>query len=105
MTAAGFTVQPDVLDTYATGMDDRAQRVVKAGERVQAVSGFDLNAFGVLVGQVLAIPTRIALADLNSKLRSASDGATAAAEKVRAAAKAYRENEGDQSKVLEGLNP
>jgi hypothetical protein len=106
MTAAGgFTVEPEVLDSYSTGLDDRAQRVVQASQRVDAASGFDLNAFGILIGQVLAIPARIALADLQGKLHSAADGATSAAEKVRSAAKVYRETDGDHSKVLDGLRP
>jgi hypothetical protein len=105
MAAAGFTVRPEVLESYSTGLDDRAQRVVKAAERLDAVSGFDLNAFGVLIGQVLAIPTRIAMADLQGKLHSGAEGATGAAEKVRAAAKIYRDTDGDHGKVLAGMNP
>lgn len=105
MAAAGFTVQPEVLESYSTGLDERAQRVVKASERLDAASGFNLNAFGVLIGQVLAIPTRIAMADLKAKLHSGAEGATSAAAKVREAAKVYRETEGDHAKTITALNP
>jgi hypothetical protein len=104
MAAAGFTVQPQVLESYSTGLDDRAQRVAKAADRLDAVSGFNLNAFGILIGQVLAIPTRIAMADLKGKLHSGAGGATTAAGKVRSAAKIYRDTDGDQGRVLDGIN-
>jgi hypothetical protein len=105
MAAAGFSVQPEVLENYSTALDARAQRVVKAGDRIAALNGFDVNAFGILVGQALAVPTRFALLGLKDTLHAAADSTNSAAEKVRTAAKTYRETDGAHSKVIEGLHP
>jgi hypothetical protein len=103
--AAGFSVQPEVLDSFSAALDDRAQRVVKAGDRIAALNGFDVNAFGILVGQALAMPTRFALLGLKNTLHTAADSTNSAAESVRTAAKTYRDTEGDHTKVLAGLKP
>ncbi|GAB3570680.1 hypothetical protein GCM10027445_24600 [Amycolatopsis endophytica] len=90
VSGGGYEVDPEVLDTYAGGLDDRASRVSAEADQVRHVNGGDINAFGVAVGQVLGIPTRIALGVLADQVRSAAEACTSEAKNVRSAAEAYR---------------
>jgi uncharacterized protein YukE len=105
MSGAGFTVQPDVLDTYAKGLGDRADAVRAAGDRIAASNGGDINAFGVAVGQILGIPTRIALGVLRGQVAGAADAFRTDADKVRTAAASYRATDQDHANMLEVKNP
>ncbi|MDQ0381901.1 hypothetical protein [Amycolatopsis thermophila] len=98
--SGGYEVDPEVLDTYAGGLGDRAGRVHAEAERVREVNGGDINAFGVAVGQVLGIPTRIALGVLAGQVASAAEVCTAEAENVRAAAEAYRGTDAVHADIL-----
>jgi hypothetical protein len=90
VSGGGFEVDPEVLDTYADGLDDRASRVRAEADQVRHLNSGDINAFGVAVGQVLGIPTRIALGVLAEQVESAGEAYTSEAGKVRTAAEAYR---------------
>lgn len=94
---ADFDVKPETLDTYAGGLTQRSDRVQAAASRIKEVNGGDINAFGVAVGQVLGIPTRIALGVLHDQVSSAAKAFQTQNETVRAAADQYRENEGKVS--------
>ncbi|MEC3976155.1 hypothetical protein [Amycolatopsis sp. H20-H5] len=105
MTGAGFTVDPAVLETYATGLEERGGRVKGAADKVSTVNGGDINAFGVAVGQVLGIPTRIALGVLHDQVASAAKAFTDQTANVRAAAAKYRDTEGDHTAAFSGEQP
>ncbi|HWD00896.1 MAG TPA: type VII secretion target [Amycolatopsis sp.] len=99
----GYTVDPNVLDEYATGLDDRGGRATAAADRVKQLNGGDIHAFGVAVGQVLGIPTRIALGVLHDQVHGAAKAYTDQANNVRTAAKAYRGSDSSQSDALKSL--
>ncbi|SFW66594.1 type VII secretion target [Amycolatopsis australiensis] len=98
--SGGYSVTPEVLNTYASGLDDRANRVTAAADKVQSVNGADINAFGVLVGQALGVPTRIALAVLHDQIKSAAKAMTDQAANVRTAAQKYSATEADHAAVF-----
>ncbi|MFI5613882.1 type VII secretion target [Amycolatopsis sp. NPDC051903] len=99
----GYTVDPNILQTYATDLDDRGSKVTSAANRVQQLNGGDINAFGVAVGQVLGIPTRIALGVLHDQVNGAAKAYTDQASNVRTAADQYRSSDTSQSDALKGL--
>lgn len=100
---ADLNVHPDTLEAYARGLGDRAGRVQAAADRIGAVNGGDINAFGVAVGQVLGIPTRIALGILRDQVSSAAQSYTTQVDTVRTAASHYRANEGNVTQSFSGI--
>jgi hypothetical protein len=100
MAGTGYTVNPATLEAYATALEDRGHRVQAAADRVSAVNGGDINAFGVAVGQVLGIPTRIALGVLHDQVASAANAFAAQVANVRTAATQYRATETSHANVF-----
>jgi hypothetical protein len=100
MAGTGYNVDPASLEAYATALDGRGQRVNAAAERVSTVNGGDINAFGVAVGQVLGIPTRIALGVLHDQVASAGKAFADQVANVRNAATQYRETENSHASVF-----
>ncbi|MEU4673091.1 type VII secretion target [Amycolatopsis sp. NPDC023774] len=96
----GYTVDPDVLTKYASGLDDRGGKVTAAANRIQEVNGGDINAFGVVVGQVLGIPTRIALGVLHDQVNGAAKAITDQAGNTRTAADQYRTTETNHAQAI-----
>jgi uncharacterized protein YukE len=100
---ADFNVHPDTLDAYSGGLSERSGRVQAAADRIRTVNGGDINAFGVAVGQVLGIPTRIALGVLHDQVSSAAKAFATQDETVRNAAGQYRANEGKLAQNFSGM--
>ncbi|MGW4486793.1 type VII secretion target [Amycolatopsis sp. NPDC004368] len=96
----GYTVDPETLTSYASGLDDRAGRVTASANRVQQVNGADINAFGVFVGQALGVPTRIALGVLHDQVAGAAKAFSDQAGNTRTAADKYRTTETDHAQAI-----
>ena len=60
---SGFAVQPAQLTTFSGFIRDTTAPIVQdaASELNGKATGFDNNAFGLVLAQVMAIPARIAL--------------------------------------------
>lgn len=99
-SGSGYTVTPDTLRTYASGLDDRAKQVTAAADKVHSVNGGDINAFGIAVGQVLGIPTRIALGVLADQIKGAAKAFGDQGTNVRTAADHYTTAESDHATAI-----
>lgn len=67
-------VLPEELTTFARYLDSTTgPEVSHAADQVRAINGFDNNAFGVLVAQLLAVPARIALGVAAGHLSDVAD--------------------------------
>lgn len=106
MAGEGYTVNPETLKTYASGLDERSRQVTAAAaDRVSTVNGGDINAFGVAVGQVLGIPTRIALGVLHDQIKSAAKAFSDQAANVRTAADHYTTAESNHAAAITAEGP
>jgi hypothetical protein len=78
--ADGFQVQPSQLTGFAGFLRNTTEPVVQAAAQDlnAKATGFDNDAFGVILAQILALPARIALgagADTLNNLKSELDNA------------------------------
>jgi hypothetical protein len=67
-------VLPDELTTFARYLDSTTgPEVSRAADKVREINGFDNDAFGILVAQLLAAPARIAMDVVAKNLSGAAD--------------------------------
>lgn len=104
MNSGSFAVDPTALDTYAGTLDTRVTEVRAAADKVGAANGFDFNAFGAVMGQVLAIPSRIALKVVQDKVNGLAGSLEEAARTVRDTAKSYRDTDSTNGAAFTGGN-
>jgi hypothetical protein len=87
VSGAGFSVDPAELQKFSQFLSGTTQPAVQdAANRMQAANGFDNAAFGILLAQVLAVPSRITMAVITGEItklvgdlgKSATDLKTAA---------------------------
>lgn len=91
MAGQGFSVDPAELRNFGGYLTNTtAPAVQQAASGVHAANGFDDQAFGVLVAQILAVPARIAMATVGDNLDTVSQDVTQAADATTKAAEAYR---------------
>ncbi|HEY2057728.1 hypothetical protein [Amycolatopsis sp. NBC_01480] len=101
MAGNGFTVIPDELHKfsgYLTGTT--APAVKEAASGVHGANGFDNQAFGILLAQILAVPARIAMGVVAGNLDKISDDVNATADATKKAAEAYTNQDEAASKGL-----
>jgi len=98
----GFAVDPDELHTFGQYLSNTTAPAVKeAAGGVHAANGFDNQAFGIFLAQILAVPARIAMGVVADNLDKISDNVTKTAESTNKAADAYT-NQDDSASA--GLN-
>ncbi|KAA2264581.1 hypothetical protein F0L68_05595 [Solihabitans fulvus] len=102
MNGPGFGVDPTVLDSFAGELDKRAAEVHGAADKVGAANGFDFQAFGAVMGQVLAVPSRIALKVVQDKVSGVAGSMDEAAKLTRDTAAHYRETDANNSSKFGG---
>ncbi|TNC29070.1 hypothetical protein [Amycolatopsis alkalitolerans] len=91
MAGDGFKVDPAELHKFGDYLSrTTAPAVQQSASGVHAANGFDDQAFGVILAQILAIPARIALAAVAGNVDKASQDITQVAESTVKAAEAYR---------------
>ncbi|HEX3787336.1 MAG TPA: hypothetical protein VHW44_05705 [Pseudonocardiaceae bacterium] len=92
--ADGYQVDPQELTTFAsylTGTTETA--VTTASNGVKSANGFDNNAFGILLAQILSAPARIAMDEVESNLGNLSQEITGAAQTTTQTASEYSNTE------------
>lgn len=90
MADNGYQVDPQELRTFAGYLSNTtAPAVQQASGGVHEANGFDNNAFGVFLAQIMAIPARIAMGAVGDRLTQLSKEVTDAAQRTRQAAAAY----------------
>ncbi|GAB2986360.1 hypothetical protein LWP59_10035 [Amycolatopsis acidiphila] len=101
MAGEGFSVDPAELRTFGGYLTNTTAAAVKeAASGVHAANGFDNQAFGVLVAQILAVPARIAMATVADNLDKVSQDVTTAADTTTKAAAAYADHDDSVSAGL-----
>jgi len=69
VSGAGFSVDPAELQKFSQFLSGTTQPAVQdAANRMQAVNGFDSAAFGILLAQILAVPSRITMAVITGEI-------------------------------------
>ncbi|WP_328608263.1 hypothetical protein OG943_03835 [Amycolatopsis sp. NBC_00345] len=101
MAGNGFTVIPDELHKFSGYLSGTTAPAVKeAASGVHGANGFDNQAFGILLAQILAIPARIAMSVVAGNLDKVSDDVTATADSTKKAAEAYTNQDESASNGL-----
>jgi len=100
----GYQVDPGELTRFAGYLTQTtAPDVDKSAQSVSSLNGFDVNAFGILVAQVFAVPTRIALGVVSAKMNSLSSEITDAARTTTTTATRYQDNEANQAQAFQSI--
>ena len=74
MSAPVCQVIPEDLTKFARFLDQTTgPEVAEAAHAVHQANGFDNNAFGILIAQLLAVPARIAMTEVAKNLDKVSD--------------------------------
>ena len=101
-----FAVHPDELDKFSQYLEQTTAPAVKqAAADVHGSNGFDFDAFGAVLGQVLGIPARIALAAVGDNLSGVSDNVAHTSELTKKAAKAYRDQDASAKEGIDKFLP
>jgi hypothetical protein len=101
MTVPITQVNPDELTTFARYLDSTTgPEVSKAARDVRAANGFDDNAFGVLLAQLLAAPARIAMDAVAGNLSGVADEIHDAGTRTFKAATDYEETDRATSRAV-----
>ncbi|MDT8913868.1 hypothetical protein [Amycolatopsis sp. PS_44_ISF1] len=90
MAGSGFTVNADELHEFSGYLSGTTAPAVKqAAGGVHGANGFDNQAFGILLAQILAVPARIAMGVVAGNLDQISADVSATADSTKKAAEAY----------------
>lgn len=102
MAGEGFQVDPAELNTFADYVNNTTVPAVRqAASTVAGLNGGDVNAFGILLAQIMAIPARIAMRAVSDNLGKIADNVADTATTTKKAADAYTKQDGD---AQAGLN-
>jgi hypothetical protein len=97
----GFAVDPAELHTFGGYLSNTTAPAVKdAASGVHAANGFDNQAFGIFLAQILAVPARIAMGVVAGNLDKISDNVTKTADSTNKAAEVYANQENSASTAL-----
>jgi hypothetical protein len=101
MAGDGFTVDPAEPHTFGGYLTNTTAPAVKdAASGVHAANGFDNQAFGIFLAQILAVPARIAMGVVGDNLDKISDNVTKTAESTTKAAETYTNQDNSVSAGL-----
>ncbi|HET6502863.1 MAG TPA: hypothetical protein VFG87_19085 [Amycolatopsis sp.] len=94
MADGGYQVETQELNKFADYLKGTTGPVVsQAAGSVHSANGFDNNAFGVFVAQLLAVPARIAMGVVAGNLDSVSKEIADAGDRTAQAATTYDQHE------------
>jgi DUF2075 family protein len=93
---SGYQVDPADLDTFAQYLSGTTvSEINQAAQGVHGANGFDINAFGVILGQAMGWPCRIAMGVVADQLTSLSSKISTVADATKNTAAQYTRNESD----------
>lgn len=92
--STGYQVSANELDSFANYLQNTTvSEINTAAQGVTSANGFDVNAFGVILGQTMGVPSRIAMAVVASQLHALSQKISGVATNTKATAAQYAQNE------------
>ncbi|MEV7098311.1 hypothetical protein AB0M80_36280 [Amycolatopsis sp. NPDC051045] len=100
-SGAGFSVDPAELQKFSQFLSGSTQPAVQdAANRMQAANGFGNAAFGVLLAQVLAVPSRVTMAVITGEITKLAGDLAKSATDVKKAAEVYTSHDSDTARSL-----
>ncbi|WP_328454058.1 hypothetical protein [Amycolatopsis sp. NBC_00438] len=101
VSGAGFSVDPAELQKFSQFLSGTTQPAVQdAANRMQAANGFDNAAFGVLLAQVLAVPSRITMGVITGEITKLVGDIAKSADDVKKAADVYSTHDANTAQGL-----
>jgi hypothetical protein len=100
-SGAGFSVDPAELQKFGQFLSGSTQPAVQdAANRMQAANGFDNAAFGILLAQVLAVPSRVTMGVITGEITKLVGDIAKSADDVQKAADVYTTHDADTARSL-----
>jgi len=101
VSGEGFSVDPAELQKFSQFLSGTTQPAVQdAANRMQAVNGFDNAAFGILLAQILAVPSRITMAVITGEITKLVGDIGKSADDVKKAADVYATHDSNTAQGL-----
>ncbi|MFI5587887.1 hypothetical protein ACIA5G_22740 [Amycolatopsis sp. NPDC051758] len=101
VSGAGFSVDPAELQKFSQFLSGTTQPAVQdAANRMQAANGFDNAAFGILLAQVLAVPSRITMGVITGEITKLVGDIAKSADDVKKAADVYSTHDSNTAQGL-----
>jgi hypothetical protein len=101
VSGEGFTVDPAELQKFSQFLSGTTQPAVQdAANRMQAANGFDNAAFGILLAQILAVPSRVTMAVITGEITKLVGDIGKSAEDVKKAADTYATHDSNTAQGL-----
>ncbi|HEV7974285.1 hypothetical protein [Amycolatopsis sp.] len=101
VSGAGFSVDPAELEKFSQFLSGTTQPAVQdAANRMEAANGFDNAAFGILLAQVLAVPSRITMAVITGEITKLVGDIAKSATDVKKAADVYTNHDSSVVQTL-----
>lgn len=101
VSGAGFTVDPAELQKFSQFLSSTTQPAVQdAASRMQACNGFDNAAFGILLAQILAVPSRVTMAVITGEITKLAGDIAKSATDVKKAADVYTNHDSSVAQTL-----
>jgi hypothetical protein len=101
VSGAGFSVDPAELQKFSQFLSGTTQPAVQdAANRMQAANGFDNAAFGILLAQVLAVPSRITMGVITGEITKLVGDIAKSADDVKKAADVYSTHDANTAQGL-----
>ncbi|MDT7803979.1 MAG: hypothetical protein QOI78_7412 [Actinomycetota bacterium] len=101
VSGAGFSVDPAELQKFSQFLSGTTQPAVQdAANRMQAANGFDNAAFGILLAQVLAVPSRITMGVIAGEITKLVGDIGKSADDVKKAADVYSTHDANTAQGL-----
>lgn len=92
--STGYQVRASELDSFANYLQNTTvSEINTAAQGVTSANGFDVNAFGVILGQAMGVPCRIAMGVVAAQLRGLSQKISTTAQNTRTTATQYANND------------
>lgn len=101
VSGAGFSVDPAELQKFSQFLSGTTQPAVQdAANRMQAANGFDNAAFGILLAQVLAVPSRVTMAVITGEISKLVGDIGKSADDLKKAADVYATHDANTAQGL-----
>ncbi|WP_328616621.1 hypothetical protein OHS18_09070 [Amycolatopsis sp. NBC_00355] len=101
VSGAGFSVDPAELQKFSQFLSGTTQPAVQdAANRMQAANEFDNAAFGILLAQVLAVPSRITMGVITGEITKLVGDIAKSADDVKKAADVYSTHDANTAQGL-----
>jgi DUF2075 family protein len=100
----GYQVAPADLNTFADYLNNTTVNEINtAAQGVTSANGFDVDAFGVVLGQTMGVPSRIAMGVVADQLKALSQKIAGVATNTRTTATTYSQNDSNVATSFQNI--